>query len=130
MDVLTRLLENVPGLDTSVLKMLQRSLFALLPAALAAAFPQETGLPTITAAPSSTSAAASSLITTAPGLTCSDGSTVLFTLECTYGYPISYCHSDPPPISCGVGFFPGTYHPGKTSSRAGYDMPAFYLPVV
>ena len=118
MEVLTPLIARLPDRDTPIGKMLQKTLFTLIPAAFAAAFPQETGSPTVTAVSSTTNAAGSSMITTAPGLTCTGGSTVLYTQDCTYGFPVSYCYSPPPPISCGEGYFPSVYHPGKAVSTA------------
>lgn len=106
-----------PSDPPGVFKMMQRTLFTLLPAAVSAmAFPQQTGSPTITPTPSSSTSsdAGASLITTAPGLTCTGGSTVLFTQDCTYGNPISYCYSPPPPISCATGSFPSVWHPGNS----------------
>ncbi|KAK3375807.1 hypothetical protein B0T24DRAFT_617061 [Lasiosphaeria ovina] len=79
---------------------------------VAAAYPQNTvpASSTITSITSVTPPP--SAITTAPGLTCTDGSTVLYTKECTYGFPISYCHSDPPPLTCQTGYFPSSIQYG------------------
>lgn len=51
-------------------------------------------------------------ITTAPDLTCTDGSTILHTQDCTMGTPTSYCHKPEPPIECPTGSYPGVWHPG------------------
>lgn len=59
-----------------------------------------------------------SLITTAPGLTCTGGSTVLFTKDCTYQNPISYCHSPEPPITCGPSSYPSVYYPVRCYSAS------------
>jgi hypothetical protein len=86
----------------------------LLLAAYASAnpFPQQTPSPTLPPSSDvSSTTESTSLITTAPGLTCTGGSTVLYTEECTYRYPISYCHSPEPPISCGPSSFPSVWHP-------------------
>ena len=86
--------------------------------ALAGPFPQQTPSPTSQAgysADSSSPSKSSSLtttITTAPGLICTSGSSVLFTTDCTRGSPTSYCYSPPPPITCGPASFPSVYHPG------------------
>jgi hypothetical protein len=44
-------------------------------------------------------------------LTCSGGSTVLTTTDCTVGNTISYCYRSPPPIQCPTSSFPGVWHP-------------------
>jgi len=115
MEAFAQWIERIPRPETPIATMLQRAFFTLLPAALVAAFPQQTGSANITAAPSATTTTSSdpaSMITTAPGLTCTGGSTVLFTQDCTFGNPVSYCYSPPPPISCGEGYFPSVWHPG------------------
>lgn len=81
--------------------------------------PQQTPSPTT---PSSYDGAsiveAASLITTAPGLTCTGGSTVLFTEECTFRRPISYCHSPEPPITCGPSSYPSVWYPVRCFSAS------------
>ncbi len=93
----------------------------LLFIALAAAnpFPQQTPSPTTPPSYNASSTTAStSLITTAPGLTCTGGSTVLYTEECTYRHPISYCHSPEPPITCGPSSFPSVWYPQRCFSAS------------
>lgn len=66
--------------------------------------------------------------TTAPGLTCTGGSTVLFTEECTYRTPISYCHSPEPPISCGPSSFPSIWYPVRCfSASTCYSVEASFI---
>lgn len=93
------------------------AMFALLPLLFSTviASPKPTPMPIAAAMnkrQGSPTTPSSSLITTAPGLTCTDGSTVTFTNECTFGYPISYCTKPEPITSCPPGSFPGTWHPG------------------
>lgn len=67
-------------------------------------------------------------ITTAPNLTCTDGSTVTFTNECTLGFPISYCTKPQPLTSCPPSSFPGTYHPGHCeTAQTCYPVDAYWL---
>lgn len=81
--------------------------------------PRQTPLPTAPPSYDGTSITESTaLVTTAPGLTCTGGSTVLFTEECTYRYPISYCHSPEPPITCGPSSFPSIYYPVRCFSQS------------
>jgi hypothetical protein len=87
-------------------------LLFLTSAALAAAFPQQTPSPITTSSGYSVTIPPSSTITSSASLSCSSGSTVLYTTDCTQGIPISYCYSPPPPIQCSSGYFPGVYHPG------------------
>src|SRR6266536_1272 len=87
-------------------------LLFLSSAALVAALPQQTPAPTKLATGSSTTTPPSSTITSSASLSCSSGSTVLHTTDCTIGVPISYCYSPPPPIQCSSGYYPGVYHPG------------------
>ncbi|CAG8946398.1 unnamed protein product [Penicillium salamii] len=79
------------------------ALFSFLTSAVVA-FPQQTAA-AVTTAPAST-------ITKAASLSCSDGSTAVYTNDCTLGTPTSYCSKPEPPISCSSGFFPSVYHPG------------------
>ncbi|CAG8035905.1 unnamed protein product [Penicillium salamii] len=79
------------------------ALFSFLTSAVVA-FPQQTAA-AVTTAPAST-------ITKAASLSCSDGSTAVYTVDCTLGFPTSYCSKPEPPISCSSGFFPSVYHPG------------------
>ncbi|CAG8131016.1 unnamed protein product [Penicillium olsonii] len=79
------------------------ALFSFLASAVVA-FPQQTA-PAVTSPPAST-------ITKAASLSCSDGSTAVYTVDCTMGFPVSYCSKPEPPISCSSGFFPSVYHPG------------------
>ncbi|KAJ5597031.1 hypothetical protein N7450_003489 [Penicillium hetheringtonii] len=51
-------------------------------------------------------------VTEAAIVRCQDGSTILHTKDCTAGTPVSYCHKQMPPITCGPGFFPSVWHPG------------------
>lgn len=94
--------------------MLSRFLFAILSSALVAvAFPQQTPSPSaLSSAGSSTTSPPDSSITPAATLSCSDGSTLVHTTDCTLGTPVSYCYSPPPPIQCPSGYFPSVYHPG------------------
>ncbi|KAJ5888325.1 hypothetical protein N7495_008366 [Penicillium taxi] len=81
--------------------------------ATASLFPRETSVAeSVQPSVSVSVATATPAVTTAPALTCSAGSTVLYTTECTVGKPISYCHSPEPPIQCQSGYFPSVYHPG------------------
>lgn len=99
--------------------MSSRFLFAVLSSVLAvSAIPQETASSTGFTVVASTTTPPTSTITSATPLTCTDGSTVLYTTECTMGYPISYCYSPPPPIQCPTGFFPGTWHPGHCITQS------------
>ena len=97
--------------------------------ASAGPFPQQT--PSPTTPPSyggSSTIESTSLITTAPGLTCTGGSTVLFTEECTYRTPISYCHSPEPPISCGPSSFPSVYYPVRcVTASTCYPVDAYFI---
>jgi hypothetical protein len=43
-------------------------------------------------------------------LSCTSGSTVLHTTDCTYGFPISYCYSAPPPVTCSPSSYPVVGH--------------------
>lgn len=52
-----------------------------------------------------------STITPAVSLSCTGGSTVLTTTECTYGHTISYCYSKPATITCSDGYYPSVYAP-------------------
>ncbi|KAL2010663.1 hypothetical protein VTN00DRAFT_6470 [Thermoascus crustaceus] len=93
--------------------MLSRSLLVVLSSTLAAmAMPQQTPSPSLLSSVSSTTSPPDSSITPAATLSCSDGSTIVHTTECTLGTPISYCYSPPPPIQCSSGYFPGVWHPG------------------
>lgn len=58
----------------------------------------------------------SAAITVSP-LSCTDGSTVLTTTECTVGSTVSYCYSPPAPIQCPTGSFPGIWHPEHCASE-------------
>lgn len=76
----------------------------------AMAFPRETAIDNHLQ-PTMTVTAAAPPVTEAANLHCSNGSTVLFTTDCTLGTPVSYCHKPRPPISCRPGFFPSVWHP-------------------
>jgi hypothetical protein len=76
-------------------------------------FPRETTrggspLPLVPA----TATPAAPMVTEAPNLRCSDGSTVIHTTDCTMGTPVAYCFKPRPPILCGPGYFPSVWHPG------------------
>ena len=87
--------------------------------ASASLYPQQTSSPTTSPSQGGSSFAEStSGITTAPGLTCTGGSTVLFTEECTHRTPISYCHSPELPISCGPSSFPSVWYPVRCFSAS------------
>lgn len=94
--------------------MLLRSLLVVLSSALTAmAMPQQTPSPSLfSSVGSTTTSPPDSSITPATTLSCSDGSTLIHTTECTLGTPILYCYSPPPPIQCSSGYFPGVWHPG------------------
>jgi hypothetical protein len=107
------------------------ALIAIFTTAYASAnpFPQQTPSPTTSPSYNGSSVIQStSLITTAPGLTCTGGSTVLFTQECTYRIPISYCHSPETPISCGPSSFPTVWYPARcfTASTC-YPVDAYFI---
>jgi hypothetical protein len=106
--------------------MLSRYLVGLLATALAvSAIPQP--MPAQTPSPSSATASSgsstslttppSSIITPAATLTCTNGSTVTTTTDCTRGNTYSYCYSPPPPIQCASGYFPGTWHPERCGTE-------------
>jgi hypothetical protein len=83
----------------------------LAPALAVNALPQQTASPVFASTARSTTSPPAVIITPSP-LSCSDGSTVLTTTDCTVGKTISYCYSPPPPIQCSTGSFPGVWHPG------------------
>ncbi|CAI7574726.1 unnamed protein product [Penicillium pancosmium] len=77
------------------------------------AFPRETTrdgwpLPLVPA----TAAPAAPMVTEAPNLRCSDGSTFIHTTDCTMGTPVAYCFKPLPPIAFSPGYFPSVWHPG------------------
>lgn len=74
----------------------------------AAAFPRETAQHQPLSA---TTTAPPPPVTEAANLRCFQGSTVLFTTDCTLGTPVSYCHKPNAPIRCKPGFFPSVWHP-------------------
>ncbi|KAK3376577.1 hypothetical protein B0T24DRAFT_619005 [Lasiosphaeria ovina] len=96
--------------------MLSQLLLGAAIVGLAAGFPQISLPPSSTIAPITSTTPPPSAITTAPGLTCTGGSTVKTTTECTYGNTYSYCYSAPPPLSCDSGYFPGTIQYGHCDS--------------
>lgn len=93
--------------------MLSRSILGFLSCALAvSAIPQQTPSPSSAYTPSSSvTVPPSSTITPPATLSCSDGSTVLYTTDCTLGTPVSYCHSPEPPIQCSSGYYPSMWYP-------------------
>ena len=78
----------------------------------AMAFPRETAIVGDYKSVAAVTEAAAPAVTAAATLHCTGGSTVLYTTDCTMGTPVSYCHSPPPPIQCGTGYFPSVWHPG------------------
>lgn len=96
--------------------MFWRTVLSLLSCALAvSAIPQQTPSPSSSSyytPSSSVTVPPSSTITPPPAtLSCSSGSTILYTTDCTMGFPISYCHSPEPPIQCSSGYYPSVWHP-------------------
>lgn len=86
--------------------------YAAGPLARAAATPLATTMATVPIASITSTTAPVASITAAPELTCTDGSTILSTIDCTMGTPTSYCHKPEPRIECPTGFYPGLWHPG------------------
>lgn len=102
-----------------------RSLVLLLASALAVsaipqATPSQTPSPSTATPGSSTTVTSppSATITPSPTLSCSNGSTAVYTTDCTLGHPISYCYSPPPPIQCSSGYFPGSYAAGHCDTAS------------
>ncbi|KAJ9258002.1 hypothetical protein C8Q69DRAFT_53290 [Paecilomyces variotii] len=96
--------------------MFWKTALSLLSCALAvSAIPQQTPSPSSSSyytPSSSVTVPPSSTITPPPAtLSCSSGSTILYTTDCTMGFPISYCHSPEPPIQCSSGYYPSVWHP-------------------
>lgn len=87
------------------------SIFAALSASLSTVAGQlQTPSPTVDGPAFLTSTRAST-ITPVVSLSCTGGSTVLTTTECTYGHIISYCYSKPATIVCSDGYYPSVYNP-------------------
>ncbi|KAI9727415.1 MAG: hypothetical protein M1834_008421 [Cirrosporium novae-zelandiae] len=90
--------------------MLSLALLSLIAAGLTNALPQQTPAPT-TSTPANGTSTTFSTATITP-LSCTSGSTVKTTTDCTYGNTYSFCYSAPPPLECPTGYYPGTYQPG------------------
>lgn len=59
-----------------------------------------------------------STVTPNPSITCSSGSTVLTTTECTYGHIYSLCHSPEATIICSAGYYPSVWYPVRCFSQS------------
>ncbi|KAJ5123788.1 hypothetical protein N7448_009885 [Penicillium atrosanguineum] len=79
---------------------------------LALAFPRETGQGGKLDLAHATTTASPPAVTEDANLLCTDGSSILYTTDCTMGTPVSYCWKAPPQITCGTGEFPSVWHPG------------------